>query len=159
MLPIAGTMVLYMSYKTVLFSASKTMSLIHTILTPTIINYDAFQTALVEYDVKKKVAKIHKLLLHFNINNELPFIKMAIDDICEAIQSINECIEQYKISKEKHDLKCFNTYRTFDNSVYVKTLTLHIHLLNTRFDDLIKIIQVMNGLQPMKPIITPIITN
>lgn len=155
MLPIAGTMVLYMSYKTVLFSASKTMSLIHTILTPTnITNYDAFQTTLVEQDVKKKVAKIHKLLFHFNINNEHTFIKMAMDDICEAIQSINECIEQYKIAKEKHDLKCFNTYRTFDNTLFVKTLTLHIHLLNTRFDDLIKIIQVMNGLQHIIPIIT-----
>ena len=149
MLPIAGTMVLYMSYKTVLFSASKTMSLIQNMLAPvSVVDYDPFQTLLVEYDLKKKVAKIHKLLLHLH-HDQPPFIKMAIDDIEEAIKNINECIEQYKIAKERHDLKCFNTYRTFDTTFFSKILTINSNLLNMRFDDMIKMIQVMNGLQNM----------
>lgn len=145
MLPIAGTMVLYMSYKTVLFTAAKTIGLIQSILPVNNICYDLFQTALVESDVKRKVAKIHKLLLHIN-DEQPPFIKMAIDDILDSIILVNECIEQYKIAKEKHELKILNHYRTLNTDYFTKSIIININLFNIRCNDLVKMIQIMNGL-------------
>ena len=76
----------YMSYQVVMFSASKTLSLINYITTST--NHDEFKDALLYHDVKKKVAKIHKLL--FDLPDTHPSVHMAINDIQETIDTINK---------------------------------------------------------------------
>lgn len=127
----------YMSYQVVMFSASKTLSLINYITTSA--NHDEFKDALLYHDVKKKVAKIHKLL--FDLPDTHPSVHMAINDIQETIDTINKIMEEYIHMINNHSYFTFS--RTADMNLLHKNLLLHIHLLNTRFDDFIKIMQVL----------------
>lgn len=144
-MPIVTTTILYMSYKTILFTTAKTLGLINYIITPNI-NYnitDQCHTILIESDIKKKIAKIHQLLLDID-DNQPTFIKMAINDISESIDNINKCLENYINLKEKHQMLYFNVYRSIDLEDLIKMLSLHIKLLNIRFDDLLKFVQISN---------------
>ena len=69
---------------------------------------------------------------------------MAINDIFESIDNINKCLENYIIIKEKHQMLFFNLYRCMNVEDLIKMLTLHIKLLNIRFDDLLKLVQISN---------------
>lgn len=130
----------YMSYQVVMFSASKTLNLINYITTST--NHDAFKDALLYHDVKKKVAKIHKLL--FDLPNAHPAIHMAVNDIKETIDIMNEIIEEYISITNAHNNAFFKWSSYADITIPHKNLLLYIHLLNTRFDDFIKMIQVVS---------------
>lgn len=130
----------YMSYQAIMFSAAKTLSLINYLTTSQV--KDDFNDALIYYDVKKKIAKIHMLFLG-DFNNTHPSIHMAINDIKESIDNINQIIEHYINAAGAHNLLYFKSWRPIDTTIYHKNLLLQIHLLEVRFDDLNKIIQIL----------------
>lgn len=132
----------YMSYQVVMFSASKTLSLINYVFLNTSTNHDEFKDSLLYHDVKKKVAKIHRLL--FDITDTHPSIHMAINDIKETIDNLNQIIEEYIAITNIHNYKYLKGLRSIDVTIPNKNLLLHVHLLDTRFNDFVKITQLLS---------------
>src|SRR5688572_2877427 len=127
---------------TILTTCSKTLNLIYYISQ----DHQCFEELnhlLVNSDIKRKIAKIHKLLASINNNNEV--ILMAINDLHEPIIELNKLLEQCFIIKNEHQSKYLSKWRSI--TLPCKELETQIQLFNTRFDDLVKITTIIHHIK------------
>lgn len=127
--------------KTVMFACAKTMGLVKYISQDTS-HFETLNELLMISDIKKRVAKIHKLLTLDDVKHEV--IDMAIQDLHESITNINKLLEQCIMVREEHDAKYLANWRT----LYIpeKELNIQIQLFNIRFDDLVKITTIIKNI-------------
>ena len=127
--------------KTVMFACAKTLNLVKYISQDTR-EFEALNDLLIISDIKKKVAKTHKLLTLMTIENEA--IKMAIQDLYENIVIINQLLESCLLIRDHHDTKYFSNWRSI--IIPQKELEIQIQVFNIRFDDLVKMTTIVKNI-------------
>lgn len=134
-----------MCLKAVLFTASKSLNLIKLLSFNTYNHYDDLNKLIIKTDVKHKIVKIHKLLMDLEKYELKDCIKLAISDLHYTIQSINNLLEECIHLNNNHKQLWFHQYRSINMDTHINQLDLQIHLLNIRFDDLYKIINIIKN--------------
>lgn len=127
--------------KTVMYTCAKTLNLVKYISQDTR-HFEELNYLLMTTDIKKKVAKTHKLLTTLNSLHEA--INMAIQDLHENILVINHLLESCILIREQHDAKYFSNWRSL--TIPQKELEMHIQIFNIRFNDLVKMTTIIKNI-------------
>ncbi len=126
--------------QTVMFTCAKTLGLMKCISQDN--HLEVLNDLLFMSDIKKRVAKIHKLLTTMNEVEEP--IKMAIQDLHENITLINQLLETCISLRDNHCEKYLANWRSL--VVPHQDLGLQIQIFNIRFDDLVKMTTIVKNI-------------
>ena len=133
----------YICVKTIMYTCAKTLGLIY------YMNQDCdkgdfkeINKVLLMSDIKKRVAKTHKLLT--TMDHIHPAVCMCVQDLYETILNINTLLEQSLSIKQEHGKKYLSTWRSLQ--LPSSELNTQIQLFNIRFDDLVKITTIVHYL-------------
>jgi hypothetical protein len=139
-----GLLTANMCLKTVMFTCSKSLNLMRSISYDDVNHYEELNKMLIKTDIKQKIAKIHKLLMDLEKQELKDCVKMAINDLHYTIQSINTILEHCIDLNQNHKQLWLHQYRTLKIDEPLSQLKLQIKLLNIRFEDLYKIINIIH---------------
>lgn len=129
--------------KTILYACAKTLGLVRN-LTQVDDQTADLNLLLLKSDIKKKIAKTHKLLMDIENENLKDSVKLAIMDVNESIYIINELLEDCLFIKNKHRELYLGNWRSMDMGDVINKLTIQIDIFNIRFNDLLNIITIVN---------------
>lgn len=93
-------------------------------------------------DIKEKIKVIESLVNNMNISNMI--IDRCITSIHDVILLIREDLKLLKLLIEEHKEKYFSKWRRLNYKNNLKDLKIHSNILNTRFDNLLKTIEILN---------------
>jgi len=141
-----GVMSANMCLKMIMFSCSKSLGLIKSLTINDVNHYNELNKLLIKSDVKQKIAKIHKLIMDLEKYELKDCIKMAIEDLHYTIQSINDLLEQCIELNTNHKQLWLHQYRTLKMDEPLCQLELQIYLLQIRFDDLYKLMSIIQNI-------------
>ena len=130
----------YLCVKTIMYTCAKTLGLIYYMNQDD--HFKEINQILLVSDIKKRVAKTHKLLT--TMDNIHPAVCMCVQDLYETILAINTLLEQSLLIKQEHDKKYLSTWRGIQ--LPSSELNTQIQLFNIRFDDLVKITTIVHYL-------------
>ena len=109
---------------------------------------DALQQLLFKTDIKKKIARTHKLICELALLTELQeSVLMAIRDLGEVIEHLNVLFEELLNLESHHKQLYFHQWRTIDQKGNVDDISTYIDLFNLRFDDMLKMIQITDAVR------------
>jgi hypothetical protein len=133
--------------ETFTITCAKTLELIGHLASNKHPSFEEFYTILDECDLKSKVSKIQQLITEFDEKEKTGYvfkqsIKMALNDVNQAIKNINDILNQVKSSKEYHEKLYFSTWRKTNCFMVIQSLRTANNLLNQRFADLEKFISI-----------------
>ena len=105
---------------------------------------------LCELDIGNKIKTMELLTKEFStvkeINNE-DAINYCLENLHDMIIRIREDIKQISAKIKDHKKKYLNNWRTVDVKNQIYNLKIHTHLLDKRYDLLVKTINVTNVLR------------
>ena len=130
----------YICVKTIMYTCAKTLGLIYYMNQDD--HFKEINQLLLISDIKKRVAKTHKLLT--TMDHVHPAVCMCVQDLYESILGINTLLEQSLSIKQEHGKKYLSTWRSLQLPSF--DLNTQIQLFNIRFDDLVKITTIVHYL-------------
>ena len=93
-------------------------------------------------DIKEKIKVVEALVNNIDISNMI--VDRCVTSIHDVILLIREDLKILKLLIEEHKEKYFSKWRRLNYKTNLKNLKIHSNILNTRFDNLLKTIEILS---------------
>jgi len=138
-------------FETITATCTKTIEIVSFLAKNVHPSFDEVNTLLVECDLLAKLGQIQQLVTEFHEKEQYGYtfkssIKLAIADLDKVVQTLNDIVSRIKSVKDYHESMYFHRWRKTNCTQLIHELKVTNAVLNTRFNNLEKIISINHNL-------------